>query len=309
MQDNVPSYDFFIEPVLQVLANCPEGVPAREVHEAAADYLDLSHDARLETVSSGQAIYKNRSGWAHDRLKRAGLSESISRGVWCLTEKGLDWVKTHRFPLSEETRRHLAFDFLEVKLTDAEGADAASLNYANTQTDRGESLSVESPDDRLEEAVRTIKETVASELLTILKEVSPQRFELIVLDLLHKLGYGLNRASIQRVGGSHDGGIDGIISLDRLGLEKVYVQAKRWQDTVGRPEIQAFYGALAGQKAKRGVFITTSSYSKQAIEFAQSVEGVVLIDGVQLVYLMMDAEVGVSSRSIKLPAIDSDYFD
>ncbi|MDG9729397.1 restriction endonuclease [Ignatzschineria sp. RMDPL8A] len=277
MQDNVPSYDFFIEPVLQVLANCPEGVPAREVHEAAADYLDLSHDARLETVSSGQAIYKNRSGWAHDRLKRAGLSESISRGVWCLTEKGRDWVKTHRFPLSKETRRHLAFDFLEVKLTDEEGADVSPINYANTQTDRSESLSVESPDDRLEEAVRTIKETVASELLTILKEVSPQRFELIV--------------------------------LDRLGLEKVYVQAKRWQDTVGRPEIQAFYGALAGQKAKRGVFITTSSYSKQAIEFAQSVEGVVLIDGVQLVYLMMDAEVGVSSRSIKLPAIDSDYFD
>ena len=123
------------------------------------------------------------------------------------------------------------------------------------------------------------------------------------------MGYGPNRADLQRVGGSGDEGIDGIISLDRLGLEKVYVQAKRWQSSVGRPELQAFYGALAGQKAKKGVFITISSYTAQALQFAKSVEGIVLIDGARLTELMIDHEVGVSARAVKIPKVDTDYFD
>ena len=126
-----------------------------------------------------------------------------------------------------------------------------------------------SPDDRLEQALGELRRTVAAELLDVLRRVSPTFFETIVLDLLHRMGYGASRADLQRVGGSGDGGIDGIISLDKLGLEKVYVQAKRWQQSVGRPEVQAFYGALAGQRANRGVFITTSSYTPQAAEFAR----------------------------------------
>ncbi|MCK2361184.1 restriction endonuclease, partial [Escherichia coli] len=135
------------------------------------------------------------------------------------------------------------------------------------------------------------------------------RFEVIVLDVLHRLGYGGHRDDLQRVGGTGDGGIDGVISLDKLGLEKVYVQAKRWQNTVGRPELQAFYGALAGQKAKRGVFITTSGFTSQARDFAQSVEGMVLVDGERLVHLMIENEVGVSSRLLKVPKLDMDYFE
>lgn len=130
-----------------------------------------------------------------------------------------------------------------------------------------------------------------------------------MLDLLHRLGYGASRNDLQRVGGSGDGGIDGVISLDTLGLEKVYVQAKRWQHTVGSPELRDFYGALAQQKAKRGVFITTSGFTVQAIDFAKSVDGIVLVDGTKLVHLMMDHEVGVSSRAFKLPKLDSDHFD
>lgn len=145
--------------------------------------------------------------------------------------------------------------------------------------------------------------------MELLASVSPSFFETIVLDLLHRMGYGASRADLQRVGGTGDGGIDGIISLDRLGLEKVYVQAKRWQSNVGRPELQAFYGALAGQKAKRGVFITTSTYSQQALAFATSVEGIVLIDGQRLAGLMIDYEVGVTARTVKIPKIDGDYFD
>ena len=154
-----------------------------------------------------------------------------------------------------------------------------------------------------------LRHSVAAEILESLAAVSPTYFESIVLDLLHRMGYGATRSDLQRVGGSGDAGIDGIISLDKLGLEKVYVQAKRWQSTVGRPEIQAFYGALAGQRANKGVFITTSSYTSQAIDFAKSVERIVLVDGPKLAELMIDHEVGVSARTIKVPKLDSDYFD
>lgn len=123
------------------------------------------------------------------------------------------------------------------------------------------------------------------------------------------MGYGANRSDLQRVGGSGDGGIDGVTSLDKLGLEKVYVQAKRWQSSVGRPDIQGFYGALAGQRASKGVFITTSAYTAQAVEFAKSVEKIVLVDGIKLAELMIDHEVGVSTRIVRIPKFDSDYFE
>ncbi len=166
-----------------------------------------------------------------------------------------------------------------------------------------------SPDDRLEAALAELREAVSAELLEALSQVTPQYFETIVLDLLHRMGYGTSRDDLQRVGRTGDGGIDGVIALDRLGLEKVYVQAKRWQSTVGRPEIQGFFGALAGQRAKKGVFITTSTFSQQATEFARSVEGIVLVDGEKLASLMTEHEVGVSLRPLKVPKLDSDYFE
>ena len=166
-----------------------------------------------------------------------------------------------------------------------------------------------SPDDRLEQALTELREGVATDVLELLSQVSPAYFETVVLDVLHKLGYGTSRADLLRVGRSGDGGIDGVISLDRLGLEKVYVQAKRWQSSVGRPEVQAFYGALAGQRANRGVFITTSTFSQQAVDFAGSVERIVLVDGSKLADLMIEYEVGVASRAVRIPKIDSDYFE
>lgn len=190
----------------------------------------------------------------------------------------------------------MALDFMNVKLK--QQPDAVDLDPRPTAPNQ-EELAKSSPDDRLEQALK--------ELLENLLQVSPARFEVIVLDVLHRLGYGGHRDDLQRVGGAGDGSIDGIISLDKLGLEKVYVQAKRWQNTVGRPELQAFYGALAGQKAKRGVFITTSGFTSQALDFAHSVEGMVLVDGERLVHLMIENEVGVSSRLVKVPKLDMDY--
>ncbi|MED5491381.1 MAG: restriction endonuclease [Pseudomonadota bacterium] len=303
---SVPTYDQFIEPILRYLAATPEGSAARVAHDAAADALNLSEVQRQELIASGQATYKNRAGWAHDRLKRAGLSSSAKRGYWKLTDAGMAYAAKNPSPLTAEQVEQLAIGFMNVKLKSP--SDAVPLDGQEQSLLLANSATV-SPDDRLDQALRELREATAADLLDSLLQVSPNRFEVIVLDVLHSLGYGASRTDLQRVGGSGDGGIDGVISLDKLGLEKVYVQAKRWQGTVGRPELQAFYGALAGQKAKRGVFITTSGFTAQAVEFSRSVEGMVLVDGNRLVNLMMDHEVGVTSRLLKLPKLDSDYFD
>ena len=305
----VPTYDKFIEPILRYLACHPDGALARDAHEAAAQTLGLSDTDRQELLPSGtQPVYKNRAGWAHDRLKRAGLSSSPRRGYWQLTPKGVEFAVNHSPPLSAADLEQLAVGFMDVRLR--ERSDQALAPAPSAASPSAVSVSVTaSPDDRLGEAIVELRASVAAELLEALRSASPSFFETIVLDLLHKMGYGASRSDLQRVGGSGDGGIDGVISLDKLGLEKVYVQAKRWQQTVGRPEVQAFYGALAGQRANKGVFITTSSYTPQALEFARSVERVVLIDGARLAQLMIDHEVGVTSRVVRVPKVDSDYFD
>lgn len=305
----VPTYDYFIEPVLRFLAACPDGAPARDAYEAAAQALGLSDSDKEELLpSGGQQIYKNRIGWAHDRLKRAGHSLSPRRGFWRLTESGILFARCHPGPLEPSIVADLATSYTDVRLRgDDVGADPALA--AIIRSPEVVALRAESPDDRLEAAVAEIRATTRGELLETLARVSPTFFETLVLDVLHRLGYGTNRSDLQRVGRSGDGGIDGIISLDRLGLEKVYVQAKRWSNSVGRPEVQAFYGALAGQRAHKGVMLTTSTFTLQAYDFARSVERVVLVDGSRLADLMIDYEVGVTTRPIRVPKLDLDYFE
>ena len=299
----VPTYDRFIEPILRYLAAHPDGASARDVHDAAALALGLTDGDRAELLPSGvQTVYKNRAGWAHDRLKRSGLSTSLKRGFWKLTDAGRDFAISNPAPLREEVVERLATENRDVRLRPSDQSEPPSpVGVVAARV-------TASPDDRLEAALSELRQTVAAELLEMLGQVSPPYFETIVLDLLHRLGYGTSRQDLQRVGGVGDGGIDGVIALDRLGLEKVYVQAKRWQGSVGRPEVQAFYGALAGQRANKGVFITTSTFTQQALEFARSVERVVLVDGEKLAGLMMEHEVGVSLRPVKVPKLDSDYF-
>ena len=243
----VPTYDRFIEPILRFLATHPEGAYAKNAHEAAADALGLTAADREEMLPSGiQAAYKNRAGWAHDRLKRAGLSSSPRRGFWRLTEAGMAFNAEHSGPLSDALREEVATANLTVRLRGHDETVPLSPPVVSTKE-----ASLSSPDDRLGQALQELREAAELELLELLAGVSPTFFESIVLDLLHRMGYGTSRQDLQRVGGSGDGGIDGIISLDRLGLEKVYVQAKRWQSSVGRPELQAFYGALRDRRLAR----------------------------------------------------------
>ena len=291
---------------MRYLAEHPQGAEARAVHEAAAEALHLSDADRAELLPSGaQPVYKNRAGWAHDRLKRAGLSLSPRRGFWQLSEQGRAFTSSHPAPLPSEVLEKLVRDHIDVRLRPPnEGED-----FPIAQASAPQESATTTPDDRLEQALTELRQLVTAELVETLSRVSPEFFESIVLDLLHKMGYGTSRADLLRVGRAGDGGIDGVISLDRLGLEKVYVQAKRWQSSVGRPDIQGFYGALAGQRANKGVFITTSTFTQQAVEFASSVERIVLVDGRRLANLMIDHEIGVASRSLKVPKLDSDYFD
>ena len=304
---SVPTYDRFMDPVLRVLAEHPDGQRAASVHEAAADRLHLSEDDRREILPSGQQpVYKNRAGWAHDRLKRAGLSTSPRRGFWRLTPEGLAFARSHAGPLGDRELAALIEAGAHVRLRDARGGTPELL--VGDAPERPAALEA-SPDDRLEGALIELRASAAAELLERIGENSPAFFEALVLDLLLAMGYGAGRRDLRHVGRSGDGGIDGIISLDRLGLEKVYVQAKRWQGSVGREAVQAFYGALAGRRAQKGVFLTTSTFTPQALEFARAIEHVVLVDGATLADLMMEYGVGVSHREIKIPKVDRDYFE
>jgi len=301
----IPTYDQFIEPLLRYLAQHPEGAVTRDIQEALADRMGLTVEQRAIPLPSGvQAMYKNRIGWAHDRLKRAGLSVSPRRGFWQMTPDGVAFAASNPAPLAGSKLDQLTAVAAQHRLRPLTEPPAASVALAPALQ-----VETESPDDRLGRALDEISDAVATELLEIIGHSSPQFFEILVLDLLHAMGYGTSRTDLQHVGKSGDGGIDGIISLDRLGLEKVYVQAKRWQQSFGRPDIQGFYGALAGQRAKKGVFITTSAFTAQATEFARSVEGIVLIDGVRLASLLIEHGVGVSHKVVKVPKLDSDYFE
>lgn len=303
----IPTYDKFIEPILRYLAEHPEGSPASTLYEASSAALGISdEDKQVLLPSRTQPVYKNRAGWAHDRLKRARLSSSPRRGYWKLTTEGINYANSHPAPLTEDQVKELAVADPAVRLRPLTGCGNGQPRPLEQHD--FEDL-VATPDDRLESALTELKEAAGEDLLETIGRMSPRFFENLVLDLLHAMGYGASRTDLQHVGRSGDGGIDGIISLDRLGLEKVFVQAKRWQNSVGPEAVQAFYGALEGRRASKGVFITTSTFTAGAVEFAQLVEKIVLIDGARLADLMMEYGVGVSHRIVRIPKIDSDYFE
>ncbi len=300
----IPTYDELIEPLLRFLAEQREPIATRQVYEDLATRAGLTEAERAELLPSRQQpVYQNRIGWAHDRLKRAELSTSPRRSMWQLTAKGRAYVASHPRPLSDDQVMSLARVDRDTRLRPLEkGTEPPPPEETGSAK--------QSPDERIDAALAELREQTASELLDLILDQSPAFFEQLVLDLLHALGYGASRTALTRVGKSGDGGIDGIISLDRLGLEKVYVQAKRWQNGVGRPDVQAFFGALAGRRATKGVFLTTSTFSREAVEFAESVsDKIVLVDGARLTELMMDFGVGVQHKAIRVPRVDSDYFE
>lgn len=295
---SIPTYDQFISPLFVLLGEHPEGLSTRDAYVILADRLGLTNEEREHYLPSGrQRTFHNRIGWANDRLKRGGLSMSPRRGVWALSAAGRERFDRAPGGLSP-TEVTTLYD-----LARETGAGAEAVVVA-------EEAATRSPEERIDAAIAELHRSVADEILTLIGEASPIFFERLVLDVLHAMGYGVSRESLQATSGSWDGGIDGIISLDKLGLDKVYVQAKRWQGTVGRPHVQAFYGALAGQRATKGVMITTSDFSSGAVDYANSVSGsLVLVNGRLLARLMIENGVGVAvARTVRIVSIDSDYF-
>lgn len=300
----LPPQAEFHHAVLRHLAGCPEGDRRQHIHEAVSDLIGLSEAQRTERLANLPHLrYRHRSGWALGMLKTAGYVDNPTPGIWRITDRGRQLLARYPEGFDEGTGRGLIREGRRAQKNGvAAGSSPATFEDSTAQT---------TPDERIDGALEEIRSGVAQELLDKIAQSPPAFFEQLVLDLLHALGYGASEEDIERIGHASDGGIDGVISLDKLGFERVYVQAKRWQGSVGRPEVQAFYGALAGRRARKGVFITSSSFTREAREFgAQFAESIVLIDGSRLTSLMIEHGVGVSHyRVLRLPKVDDDYFD
>lgn len=302
----IPDYQTLMLPVLKLASDGNEHKFSQAVEELANEFC-LTTEERNELLPSGsQAVFNNRVGWARSYLKQAGLLASPKRGFFTITQKGTDLLATNPTQIDasilEKYPEFIEFKNRKKDRSEGESEIVSSFGQESTLT----------PEDALASAYNKLRSALESEILSSVKEASPSFFERVVVDLLVKMGYGGNRQDAGRaLGKSGDGGIDGIINEDRLGLDVIYIQAKRWEGVVGRPEIQKFAGALQGQRARKGVFITTSSFSKEAREYATVIESkIILIDGEHLSKLMAEHNVGVSTvGQYEVKKLDSDYFD
>ena len=299
----IPDYESLMLPLLRLSADGSIHKFSDAVDQLA-DELRLSADERTEPLPSGtQPVFRNRVGWAKSYMKQAGLLVFPKRGLFQITERGRDVLKNYPEGIGNSVLEQYA-EFKDFK---------TRRRTKETQDTVKPVTTAESPEDQMASAFRRYQMEIESELLSITKQVTPTYFEQIVVDLLVAMGYGGNKQDAARAvtKQSGDEGIDGVIKEDRLGLDVIYVQAKRWEGTVGRPEIQKFAGALQGKRANKGVFITTSNFSKEATKFANSIDSkIILIDGDRLAQLMVEFNVGASTTGQYLiKQIDSDYFD
>lgn len=296
----IPDFQSIMRPLLVHLAD-GEIHRNRETNEALASHFHLTEDELAEMLPSGYArLFDNRIGWAKTHLKGAGLIESPGRAKYRITQRGIEALTQ-----SQAIKLPYLKQFDEYKEFQS-GSKTETTTESTTSTDEL------TPSEHMEFGYQKIRQELEEELIAKIKTASPAFFERLVVELLVSIGYGGSRRDAgQTLGRSGDGGIDGVIKEDRLGLDVIYLQAKRWEGTVGRPEIQKFAGALQGQRAKKGIFLTTSNFSKEAIEYTKLIDSrIVLIDGEKLAELMIDAGVGVSKvATYDVKRLDSDYFE
>ena len=297
----IPDYQPCMLPLLKYAADNKEHKLANAVEDLSNQF-GLTEEERKELLpSKTQEVIFNRIGWARTYMKKAGLLEDTRRGVFKITERGQAVLGENLERLSTKYLRK--FD---------EFNDFQRKHNEKDSKSENDVISEATPEEMLEAGYTKLSENLADDILVNIAKCSPSFFEHLVVDLLVHMGYGGSFSeAAQVVGKSGDEGIDGIIKEDKLGLDTIYIQAKRWKGVVGRPEIQKFAGALLGQKASKGVFITTSSFTKEAEEYAASVDRkVVLIDGQKLASLMIEHNVGISTvRTFEIKRIDSDYFE
>ena len=300
----VPDFQSLMLPLLKFSADGEEHT-MQEAREGLAKIMELSQEDLEERLPSGrQSTFANRVAWAKVYLTQAGVLESPKRGKFNISDRG-------RKILSENPDR-IDIKFLQRFEEFQAFRQASSKNRTEKVTHTGDDeTATTTPEETLEQAYQQLRDETANELLHLVKDNTPEFFEKLVVHLIVSMGYG---GSVNEAGRATrktaDEGIDGVIKEDRLGLETIYLQAKRWEAAVGRPEIQKFVGALHGQRAKKGVFITTSRFSKEALDYVGQIDPkVVLIDGGDLVQLMIDHGVGVSTATIyEVRKVDTDFF-
>lgn len=310
MQHNpteVPTWDEFLRPILEFALEGP--IMRRTATPAIADKYAFSDEIRSSRVKSGQTHIENRAGWAMSSLVKAEFitKHPTEKFTYEITESGRAYLKSHQDPITPDDLKKLdGYEEAWKKATEQKQKGKSKPRATSQKIENS------TPDDLIENAVNDLTEELRSSLLQNLLNSNPYRFEEIVIDVLVAMGYGGSREEAAQVTQkSNDGGIDGIINEDRLGLDVIYVQAKRYQNKVGRVDIQNFVGALAGNQAHKGVFITTSDFNDNAVEFAKTVpQKVILIDGNRLANLMIEHNVGVSvEQVISIKKIDTDYFE
>lgn len=304
----IPGFQFLMLPLLHLAQDNGEH-SLNEVVESLAKRFGLNENDRRELIpSGGQFKFDNRVGWARTYLTKAGLLETTGRSKFRITARGQAIVRNppleidarylRRFPEFQEfSRRPSGNDHPPDPRPDHEAPDDDTK---------------QTPDEELESIYQSIRRDLAHDLLSRIRSCPPRFFEQLVVDLVVAMGYGGSRKDAgQAVGQSGDGGIDGIIKEDKLGLDVVYIQAKRWESIVGRPIVQAFAGSLEGQRARKGVLITTSQFSQDARDYVTRIEKrIVLIDGEQLAQYMIDHGIGVTeAATYTIKRVDLDYFN
>src|ERR1035437_4453967 len=283
----IPDYQSLMLPLLKLVSDKQEH-KYRDLIEDLATEFNMTEEERKELLASGnQTIFDNRVGWAKIYLKKAGLLDSPKRAAFKITELRIQTLKKNPDRIDVNYLKHFpAFlEFLHPSRSDNENG-----TFTPEPTDQ-------TPDENLDKIYQQIRKSLASDLLNKVISLSPTFFERLVLDLLVKMGYGGGKINdaITNIKRSHDDGIVGTIKEDKLGLDIIYVQAKRWQDSVGSPEVMKFCGGLTAHHANKGVMITTSHFSKDAVEFVNKIpQKLVLIGGKQLASLMIDHNVGVA---------------
>ena len=300
----IPNFQMVTLPLLELASDQKEH-GFREAISYLADVFQLSQEERKSLLPSGTSYrFDNKVGWARIYLVKTGLLESTRRGYFIITQRGLEALKQKPIKIdSSFLRQYPGYD---------EFVRPSKKKQVEAPIDRPTVAEEQTPEESLEYGYQQIRQNLAQELLSRVKDTSFSFFEKLVVELLVNMGYGGSlKDAGEVIGGSGDAGIDGVIKEDRLGLDTIYIQAKRWEGaSIGRPELQKFVGALKGQQANKGVFITTSKFSNDAKDYISKIDSkIVLIDGEQLAEFMIDYSIGVTTIvSYDVKRVDSDYF-
>lgn len=304
----IPDYQTLMLPLLRYVGDDNEHL-LRTAIDALADEFTLSDSERVEMLPSGTAtVFGSRVGWAKSYMKQAGLVEYPKRGMLRITREGKKLLARNPSSINNSTLdEYESFRAFRERSRSKDTEGSPLIPIITTRPDE------QTPEDAMASAYANLRKTLESELLEQIKASSSGFFEQLVVELIVAMGYGGSRKDAgQAIGKSGDGGIDGIINEDKLGLDTIYLQAKRWENTVGRPEIQKFAGALQGEGARKGIFITTSTFTKEASDFSKRniAAKIILIDGEKLTALMFDHNVAVTRTGFyEIKKIDSDYFE